>query len=41
VRECPEDAIQADLSGAETPIRDPAKLFDEQPLRQIFHGSGV
>jgi hypothetical protein len=41
VRECPEDATQADLSGAETRIGDRAKPFDEQPLRQIFYGSGA
>jgi hypothetical protein len=41
VRECPEDATQADLSGAETRMRDRVKPFDEQPLRQIFHGPGT
>ena len=39
VRECPEDAIKADLSTAETRIRERVKQFDEQPLSQIFYVS--
>jgi hypothetical protein len=37
VRECPEDAIKADLSEVEKRIRDRTKQFNEQPLSQIFY----